>query len=713
MVAARVAPTTCPFCEALCGLKVTVEGDRVVQIRGDDEDPLSRGHICPKATALQDVHEDPDRLRAPVKRVGDDWVEIGWDEALTTAAEGIAKVQREHGFAAVGMYLGNPVAHNAGAAFGAQILGDVLHTPNRYSASTVDQAPHMFAAWQMFGNALRMPVPDLDRCRHLVIVGANPMVSNGSIMTAPGIKRRLRGIQERGGRIAVIDPRRTETAAVADRYVAIRPGTDPLLLLSWVHVLFDEGLTRGDVRGADALREASAPWPPERTADATGVDADVLRELVRDHAAEAEGAALYARLGACVQEFGTLAAWLAYAVSALTGNLDRPGGLMWTTPAFDLGRIGTLMGLGGKWGRWRSRVGDVPEFNGELPSAELADEMLTPGERQIRALITVGGNPVLSTPDGKRLAEAIDGLDFHVAVDPWISATAAKADLVLPPVGHLEHDHFGFAFHAFAVRNTVKFHGPVFDPGPDGRDDWDVLAELAAGVARRSTHPKAGADRRRTAIARKLGARGLVDLGLKAGAHGTWRKWFGGGVSIKKLLKQPSGVDLGPLEPRGFPVDVAPQPILGDLPRLESAFEDGALTGGLRLIGRRQLRGANSWLHNSARMHRGKQRRCTLLMHPEDAEARGVADGRPVRVCSRVGAVEVPVEVSDEVMPGVVSLPHGWGHAGTGARLSVANQAGGVSINDLTDPRRVDRLSGNAALSGVPVEVEPVGGGAG
>ena len=710
MVSERIAHTTCPFCEALCGLAITVKGPEIISIRGDRDVPLSKGHICPKATALEDVHTDPDRLRGPVKRVGSDWVEIGWDEALQMSADRLGAVQRTHGFPAVAMYLGNPVAHKYSAALGAQVLGDVMHTPNRYSASTVDQAPHMFAAWQMFGNALRMPIPDLDRCRHLVVLGANPVVSNGSIMTAPDIKGRLKGIQDRGGSIVVIDPRHSETAAVADRHHAIRPGTDPLMLLAWVHVLFAEGLVRDGVTmtGVEELRALVEPWTPEQVADSTGLAPDTLRALVRAHAAETEGAALYARLGACTQQFGTLAAWLVYAISALTGNLDRPGGLMWTTPAFDLAEIGTAWGMGGSWGRWRSRVGDVPEFNGELPAAAMADEMTTPGERQIRALITVAGNPTLSTPNGRRLRAETDGLDFFVAVDPWISATSAQANLILPPVSHLETDHYGFAFHAFAVRNTAKYDGPVFPP-PDGAlDDWDILVGLAERIAKQSGHPKARADRLRTAAAKKLGARGLLELGLRAGPHGL-RRPFGPRLSVKKLERSEHGVDLGELQTGrlGKPVAVAPEPMRQDLSRLEASFADGDLTGRLRLIGRRQLRGCNSWLHNSERMLRGKQRRCTLMMHPDDAAEAGVVDGKPVRVSSRVGSVEVPVEVTDEVMPGVVSLPHGWGHGDTDAQLAVARKAGGVSINDLTDETAVDRLSGNAALSEVVVDVAP------
>jgi anaerobic selenocysteine-containing dehydrogenase len=709
-MAETVHHTTCPFCEALCGLKITTEADRVVSIRGNPDDPLSKGHICPKAVALQDVHEDPDRLRQPMKRVGEEWEAITWDEALDFASERIADVQRKHGQHAVATYLGNPVAHKYSMLLGAQILLGTLHTRNQYSASTVDQVPHMFAAWQMFGHPLLMPVPDVDRTNHLVVLGANPLVSNGSIMTAPDMKRRLKELRERGGKLVVVDPRRTETAEVADAFHFIRPGTDALMLLAWVHVLFEDGLAQtGGVNGAEELRAVVKEWTPERVADTTGVPADALRTMVKEHAA-ADGAALYGRLGVSTQEFGGLGSWLVYAISALTGNLDRPGGLMWTDPALDIVQLTTLAGIKGTYGRWTNAAGDLKEFNGELPAATMADQMVADHPDRIRALVTVAGNPVLSTPNGKKLAGAVADLDFYVAIDPWITATSCHADLVLPPVSHLETDHYGIAFHALAVRNTAKYCGPVFEPPKGALDDFEILTELAAGIAARSQHKAAGADRIKVAGARKLGARGLLDLGLKTGRHGALRRPFGQRLSLKKLEKMDAGVDLGPLESghrmqtRDGRVHVAPPLIVDDLPRLEKAFEQDTLTKGLRLIGRRQLRGCNSWLHNSERMLKGKQRRCSLMMHPEDAASRGLKDGQTVTVSSRVGEVTTQLEVAD-VMQGVVSMPHGWGHAGTGARLGVATKAGGASINDLTDETHLDRLTGNAALSGVVVEV--------
>lgn len=715
MAAALIHHRTCCLCEALCGLRIEHDGHRVLSIRGDDDDPLSRGHICPKATALKELHEDPDRLRKPVRR-GEGWEELGFTAALDLAADRIAAIQKEHGPDSVAMYLGNPVAHNYRALLGAQVLGDVLHSKNRFSASTVDQVPHMFAAWTMFGHPLLMPVPDLERCKRLVVLGANPAVSNGSIMTAPDMKRRLKEIRQRGT-VVVIDPRRTETAELADAWHAIRPGSDALFLLAFLNVLFDEDLVddsawRSWSRNLDALARVAGSYPPSRVAEAVGIPAETIRALARDHAA-ADGAVLYGRLGVATQRFGGLSSWLVYAVNVVTGNLDRPGGLMFTHPAVDLVKLTKLVGPSGGYGRWHTVKSRLPEFNAELPASALAEQIREPGRSQIKALIVVGGNPVLSTPDGRGLGEAIDGLDFVLCVDPWISATGAHADLVIPPTSHLESDHFGIAFHAFAVRNTVKYSEPLFPP-PDGAlDDWQILTGLAKRLAARSGHRKARVDRVRTAAARALGARGLLDLALRTGRHGL-RKPLGHRLSVGKLAARPSGLDLGSLEPC-LPgrlanvdgrVDLAPQPLVGDVKRLERALTDGDFSGDrLVLIGRRQLRGCNSWLHNAPGMMAGRQRRCTVLMHPDDAASRELRDGQPVTLESRVGAVTAPLELDDGMMPGVVSLPHGWGHSQTDAVLSVAQKHRGVSINDLTDPEHIDRLTGNAGLTGVPVTV--------
>lgn len=709
---------TCSLCEAMCGLVIEHEGDRVVSIRGDEEDPFSRGHICPKAVALQDVHADPDRLRRPVRREGDGWREIGWDEAFDLVGRQLQAVQRSHGRDAVAVYLGNPTAHSLGALLFAPPFVRALRTRNRYSATSVDQLPHHLASTLMFGHGLLLPVPDLDRTDFLLILGANPAASNGSLLTAGDVKGRIKAIRERGGRVTLVDPRRTESAALADTHHFIRPGGDAFLLLGMLHVVFAEGLVRpGRVEpmltGVDEIRALAAAWPPERVVEVTGMRAESIRELARDFARAGRGVC-YGRVGVSMQEFGTLAAWLVNVLNTVTGGLDAPGGAMFTEPAVEV-----LRGRGGlgthRLGRWRSRVRALPEYAGELPVAALAEEMEVPGEGQVRALVTHAGNPVLSTPNGKRLDAALAGLDFYVAIDFYVNATTRHAHVILPPTGPLEREHYDLVFHALAVRNTAKYSPPMVPRAADARHDWEILSELT----RRLT--TAGmSERLRLAAAARLGARGLLDLALRYGPAGTGHNPFGRGLSVRRLARAPHGLELGALRPV-FPgrlrtadgkVHLAPEPLLRDVSRLEQRLEGpreswtGATRDGtLALIGRRQLRSNNSWMHNSERLMRGKPR-CTLLMHPDDAAARGIADGGCVRVRSRTGTVEVPVELSSDMMPGVVSLPHGWGHARAGVRLRTASLHPGASINDLTDDQRLDELSGTAAFSGVEVLVE-------
>jgi anaerobic selenocysteine-containing dehydrogenase len=718
----RTHHRTCSLCEAMCGLTLTIEGDRVVAVRGDDDDPFSRGYLCPKGAAIGGLHEDPDRLREPLRRSGSRWVKIGWDEALDEAAARIHGVQREHGRHAVAAYLGNPTVHNLGSVLYAPSLLRTLGSRHRYSATSVDQLPQMLAAYLMYGHQLLLPIPDVDHTDHMIIVGANPLVSNGSIMTAPDMKRRLQAIQARGGKVIVIDPRRTETAAIADQHVPVRPGTDALLLAAMAHVLFDEGriaIGRLDtsVRNLDALRIAVRPLSPERVASATGVAAETIRGLARDLSAARSGV-VYGRVGVSMHPYGGLCHWLVNVLDILTGNLDRRGGAMFPRPAFDLVGAAGPLGIGrGSFGRWRSKVRGLPEFGGELPVATLAEDIDAGGDDPIRALVTIAGNPVLSTPNGPRLESAIGSLDFMVAIDPYLNETTRHADLILPPSGPLEHDHYDVVFHAIAVRNTAKYSPAAFEIGPHQRHDHQILT----GLERRLLGLRSASIAARASVAarERLGPRGIVALGLRAGPWG-----FGGGllegvrgISLSKLLAAPHGIDLGPLEPClpgrlpprrdgiGPHVDLAPRPFVDDLVRCEAELE--AVSGGMLLIGRRQLRSNNSWMHNVPKLMTGKPR-CTLLVHPRDAERLGLVDGQPVRISSRVGSVIAPAQLDDGIMPGVVSLPHGFGHHRTGTRQHVASANAGVSINDVTDDARVDALSGVAAFSGVPVQLEPV-----
>jgi anaerobic selenocysteine-containing dehydrogenase len=707
---------TCNLCEAMCGIAIELEGGRILSIRGDKDDPFSRGHICPKAVALQDIHEDPDRLKRPMRRRGSEWREIGWDEALGEAAERLAAVQAAHGRQAVAVYQGNPTVHNYGSILFGQLFVRSLGTRNLYSATSVDQLPQMLASLLMFGHQLLLPVPDVDRTSFLLMLGANPLASNGSLMTAPGVERRLKELRQRGGRIVVVDPRRTETAAVADRYLPIRPGADALLLLALLHVLFAEkrvelGRLAPFTVGLTEVERLAQEFPPEAVAGPSGVPADTIRELAREFA-EGAPAVAYGRVGVSTQEFGGLASWLVNVLNALTGNLDRPGGAMFTRPAVDVVGLATRIGQRGHFDKGRSRVRGLPEFGGEYPAAALAEEIETPGSGQIRALVTSAGNPVLSTPNGVRLEKALEQLEFMVSIDFYLNETTRHAHLILPPTAALEHDHYDLIFHALAVRNTAKYSPPLFPPAEGARHDWQIFLELAGRVdaakgrntfKRRLTRRALGA----------IGLRGLLDLLLRSGPHGSFLP-FGRGLSVRRLEEAPHGIDLGPLEPclparlgtPGKTIDLAPGRFVQDLPRLREWARQVDSNGSLRLIGRRDLRSNNSWMHNSERLVKGRDR-CTLLMHPDDAGSRGLADGQPVSVKSRVGTVSVPLQVSADVMPGVVCLPHGWGHHREGTRLQVAEAHAGASLNDLTDDERVDTLCGTAAFSGTPVEVTP------
>jgi anaerobic selenocysteine-containing dehydrogenase len=709
----------CHLCEASCGIRITTDaaGD-ITDVRGDDEDPFSRGYVCPKVMGLVDVHRDPDRLRTPlVKRDRAAAFEpIGWDEAFDLVASRLRAIRREHGPDAIAAYQGNPTAHNFGLLTFGQLFLRRLGTKNLYSATSADQLPHMLSSLLMFGHQLLLPVPDIERTDYLLVVGGNPAVSNGSLMTAPDIRRRFAELRARGGRIVVVDPRRTETAGLADRHIFIRPGTDALLLLGVLHTLHAEGLARPGrlaalADGEEAVRRAAAEFPPERVAGPTGVPAGEIRRLARE-LADAPTAAAYGRVGACTQEFGGLTSWLLNLVNYATGNLDRAGGAMFSSPPVDLLGAAARVGQRGGFDRFRSRVRGLPEFGGELPVAALAEEIDTPGQGRIRALITSAGNPVLSTPNGTRLERALPSLDFMVAIDFYVNETTRHADVILPPTFALERDHFELAAFLVSVRNGARAWRALYPRGPEQRHDWEICLELASRMelGDRGLGGAGAALLRR--VGRRVGPRGIAALGLRTGPRGKR-------LSLRAIEAAPHGVDLGPLEPRlpdalytpGRRIDLAPRAYLDDLARLRARWQGSAADAPedrpLLLIGRRQLRSNNSWLHNSQRLVKGKAR-CTLLVHPSDAERLGLASGDQARVRSRVGEATVPVEVSDEIMPGVVSLPHGWGHGRPGIGLQVAAAHPGTSVNDLTDEEHLDHLSGTSSFSGVPVAVEAV-----
>lgn len=714
----RIHYAACNLCEAICGLEITLQDGRIISVRGDEADPFSRGHICPKAVALKDIHEDPDRLRTPVRRSAKGWEPIGWEQAYAEVARQLVRLRRAHGANSVAAYQGNPSVHNYGNLTHAQNFLGLLKTRNRFSATSVDQLPHQLVAYWMFGHQLLLPIPDIDRTQHFLVIGANPMASNGSLMTVPDFRGRLKDLRGRGGRMVVIDPRRSETAAVADAHHFIQPGTDAALLLAMLQVLFAEHRVRPApyVVGLDAVRSAVQAFTPESVAPVTGIDATAIRQLARE-LADSPAAVVYGRIGVSTQSFGSLCQWAINLLNLATGNLDRAGGAMFTLPAVDLLQGKTQPG---HYGAWRSRVGGLPEFSGELPVAALAQEILTPGEGQVRGLVTLAGNPVLSTPNGRQLDQALAGLEFMVSIDFYINETTRHAHLILPPTCGVEHDHYDLIFHHLAVRNTARYSEPAVAKPAGARHDWEILNGLAGAYRHSLEGAESIVDRLRRApgrIRQNLRPDQILDLGLRLGPYGAWKRQGLQKLSLHKLRQHPHGIDLGPLQPclpqRLFTTD---KTVRCDLPELLADVARAAATllkpatmepAPLRLIGRRHLRSNNSWMHNAARLVKGKDR-CLLMIHPRDAAARGLQDGESVRVRSRTGVLEVAVEISADMMPGVISLPHGWGHSREGVQLSVATAHAGVSLNDLTDDTLIDPVSGNAALSGVQVTVEKI-----
>jgi anaerobic selenocysteine-containing dehydrogenase len=747
----RTAVRTCPLCEAGCGLEITLRGEQVVRIRGDRDDVFSHGFLCPKGSTLQHLHEDPDRLRRPLVKRDGEHVEVDWPEAWQVIAERLPAIIERDGREAVGVYLGNPSAHSLSALTFNRVLLQALGTKRRFSASTVDQMPRQVAAGYVFGTALSVPVPDLDRTDLLVILGANPYASNGSLCTAPDFPGRLEALRERGGRVVVVDPRRTRTAEEADEWLAIRPGTDALLLAAVAATLAEEGLVDpGDhvrpwLAGLDEVVAALAPFTAEAVAPVTGIDAETIRRLARDLAA-APSASVYGRMGTTTSAIGDVAlgtatSWLVDVVNILSGNLDRAGGAMFSTPAS--GGITTRgapgVGSGFRIGRGHTKVRNLPEVAGEYPVAALAEEITDGG---LRALVTVGGNPVLSIPNAGQLDEALERLELMVSVDMYLNETTRHADVILPVPSQLQRSHYDLALLQFAVRNVANY-SPAVLPLDDGQpDEWEILAKLALiaqgqgpdadpdvvdaiaaaglvqGLVRDPTSNVHGRDPDELiATASAGGLRGperLLDVMLRTGPFGDGFGANPDGLSLDELLANPHGVDLGPLVPR-LPeilrtptgrIELAAPELLADLARLAGVLHDrgGVVEGQLVLVGRRHLRSNNSWMHNVRVLVKGRPR-CTLQVHPDDADRLGLRDGEPAQVTSRAGSVLASVEVTDAIRPGVVSLPHGWGHGQPGTRMRVAAEHAGVSSNRLADCEALDPLSGTSVLNGIPVSV--------
>lgn len=704
---------SCNICEAMCGIVVKTCGDEVVSITGDKEDPFSKGHICAKATALKELHTDPDRLRHPVKRSGKIFERISWKEALDSTARGIRSIQKKHGRDAMGVYVGNPTAHLPGALLMGLPFIDALKTRNRYSASSTDQLPLMMACYYLFGHQLLFPVPDIDRTDFFLILGGNPAVSNGSIMTAPGMVKRIGDIRQRGGRVVVVDPFRTKTAELADQHLFIKPGTDVLFLLSVIHVLFSENLIRpGKLKafthGIERLAESAMDFPPQRTEPFTGISADETIKLARDFAL-APSAVCYGRVGICTQEFGATASWLILAINILTGNLDRPGGAMFPSPAVDLVKMAALVNETGHHGKWKSRVKGFPEFSGEFPVATLADEILTEGPGRIRGFFTIAGNPVLSAPNGKLIENALKKLNFMASFDTHINETTRHANIILPPASLLSHDHFDFVFQSFSVRNNVKYSPAIFPPEPDTLPNWRIFKELLVRIEKNPV--------KKLAFSLAEPER-ILSFMVRFGHHGKGLSPLKRGLDLTGIKKHPHGLDLGPLKSalperlytKDKRINLAPPVFVKDIERAGKLLEfklAEASAFDMQLIGRRNLISNNSWFHNTERLHKGSNK-CTAMINPEDAKRLKVKSGDTVRVSSRAGNVEIIAEVTSKVMPKVVSIPHGWGHHRKGSQIKVAEAHAGVSANDITDNEVTDPVSGNAVYNGVPVRVEKI-----
>jgi anaerobic selenocysteine-containing dehydrogenase len=731
-----IAHRICPLCEACCGLEFKISEGKVIGIRGHDEDVFSRGYICPKGVSLKDLHEDPDRLRTPLIKRGGTFVEASWEEAFAEIEKRLPLVMQAHGRDAIAMSIGNPSAHKIGLLLYGARFGRALGTRNVFSASTLDQMPKQLSVGLMFGHWLSFPVPDIERSDFLLVIGANPMVSNGSLWTVPDYRGKAKAMRARGGRIVTVDPRRTETAVAADEHHFIRPGTDVFFLLGMVHVLFDEKLVRPGrlaehTIGIEQVEAAVKDYSPERVAGRCGIDAATIRSLAR-RLATTERAAVYGRIGTCTQEFGTLCSWLVDVLNVLTGHLDQEGGAMFAkAPAFAANTIGKPgIGKGVAIGRRKSRVSGAPEVMGEFPMVCLAEEIETPGEGQVKALVTLASNPVLSAPNGERLAKALDQLDFMVSVDIYLNETTRHADVILPGSSPLEDLHYDMAFPQFSYRNYARYSEPLLPRDPDHPPEWQILLRLSAIVQGKGADADVlrmddemfaedakrvvgeHADAVIAALSSLKGPERQIDFALRMGPYGDMFGRKPDGLNLQKVKAAAGGIDLGRLQSRipevlrtpSGKIELAPAMLLGDLARVAAEMDKPVPE--LVIIGRRQVRSCNSWMHNLPTLAKGPFR-CTALVHPADAERHGLSDGGKARITSRGRAVEVQVQVSDEMMPGVVSLPHGWGHDREGTRMGLARERPGANLNAVLDEALRDPLSGNAVLSGVAVEMSP------
>jgi anaerobic selenocysteine-containing dehydrogenase len=702
----------------MCGLTIQQENGQITSIRGNRDDPFSEGAFCPKSQGLKDLYHDPDRLKQPLKRTADGFKPISWQQAFDEIAEKTQTIRKKHGKAAVGTYLGNPNVHNLGSMMFLPFFLQALKTPNHFSATSVDQLPHMLVSYWMFGHQLQLPIADVDHTDCMLIIGANPAVSNGSLLSAPGLSSRLKKIRHRGGKVFVLDPRYTETSSLATEHHFIRPGTDVFFLASFLKTIFDRSAVRLQhlepyLEGLDEVKKLLSSVDLERASQITGVTQETVHHLVDEFLAH-DRAICYGRIGVSTQKYGTLCQWLIYLINIVTGNFDRQGGVMFTQPAFDIINLMAKMGRRGSYNRRQTRVRKLPEFGGEFPCSALAEEILTPGKGQIKALFTVAGNPVLSTPNGSQLERALDQLDLQVAIDFYINETTRKADYILPPTTSLEHSHYDIIFNSFAIRNNARYSPPLYSKPKGAYEDWEIMLEL---WSRLDPNPTPWRGLSRTAgkkVLLKLGPEFFLDLGLRSGPYGLGKQ----NLSLRKLKQQPNGIDLGPLKPsvpqrlfhKDKKIHLMADPIVSawqDLWTKSAELITPPESDTLQLIGRRSLRSNNSWMHNCSSLLKGKNP-CFVFIHPDDAAKHNISTDQDVTVSSPVGSITLPARLTQNIMPGVISIPHGWGHHREGSQMQWAAKHAGVSLNDITDESHYDPVSGNAAFNGQPVTIRPV-----
>ncbi|MFD9664081.1 molybdopterin-dependent oxidoreductase [Rhodococcus sp. NPDC059968] len=728
-----VGARICPLCEATCGLLFELDGRTVTAVKPNPDDVFSAGHSCAKGIGLERLENDPDVIRTPLIRDGNSFREATWDEAFAEIDRRLPPlIAADPNSCAV--YSGNPAAHHLDPSFYTLPLIAAIGTRNVYSPASIDTLPKNFANALLYGTGLGMAVPDIDRTSYLLILGSNPLVSNGSTVTAPGIGKRLEALRERGGTLVVVDPARTRTAEVADRHLAIRPGTDAFLLLALVSVIATEGLAAPGrlteyIDGVDDVLRLTERFTPDAVAKICGIDADVIRQVAREFAA-ADSAVAHSRMGSCTQEFGSVANWMVEVLNIITGNLDRPGGAMFPTPP--AGGPTTWPGNPKAplvFDRWRSRVRDMPEAMGEIPAVCFSEEILTPGPGQVRGLITISGNLARSLPNSHAVEAALADLEFMVCIDGYLNETTRYADVILPPPPLTTRGHHDLALTHFQVRNVARYSAPLLEPGPGEMPEWRILMRLTAIVRGVPDRPitelddevAATATRRAAKLAGRevedvlrategrTGPERLLDLRLRSGPYGDRFGAVPGGLTLELLEHSPNGIDYGPLEPRvpdvlrtpDKRINLVPDALTADLSRLRAALEQPVPD--LVLINRRQRRGMNSWLHNALPQPDAGQ--CALFMNPFDAAGRSLVDGDTVRIASKTSSVVAELHITDEMRQGVVSLPHGWGHHGHSLRTTRSASAPGANVNALVDDIVVEPLTGTPIFNGFPVDV--------